>query len=308
MQQPIFNPFLITRFVLLALIFNACLLGLLFTVWNLHVSSVAQIPLSPTSIFMVFTNSISLICVTLGLVELLFPYAKTSWMMFECVWSAVLSTCQIGSAISWTVSYALISVPARAEPRVHASMALLVQSTWFSGFFLLTFFFTLLITTFIHRRVCAKIWSQSPYRVHWFSTSGLNIAIGHFGGQEKPQRSRDIESATGGVVSAAPAVERAPWAQTGQVRRGIDVPFAPKSTHGLIRPISSTHAHSRSASSFETQTSRFVERFHEPYTMSCQASPLVSEGRSSPFPDRVEDHNLPIPKPKMSEWVRADSL
>jgi len=312
------NPFLIIRLVLFALIFNTSVLSLSFASWNIRVVSAAELALSAVTILLVFTSSVSILCIVLGVLQLPFPRARTSWILFECIWSAVLSIFQIGSAIGTAVNYAMLAQETEINDRaIYASMALLVQTTWFNSFTCLTYFCVLIISALTHRRAFEDIWSQSPYEIDWFHQDGDKVSIVHPSAESKSHRVVDSWSRFMNDVECnpikrkrapSPVVDKAPWAENQKVRRGVDNPFArkPETTPQSTTPPLRVQPKAASQD-LASDHSRFLERFCESRTLSRPQTPSQLN-RTARLPDPLHDHDLPIPLPKLSEWMRADAI
>jgi hypothetical protein len=309
------NLFLIIRLVLFALIFNTSVLTLSFASWNIRVVSAAELALSSVTILLVFTSSVSIFCVVLGVLQIPFPRARTSWTLFECIWSAVLSLFQIGSAIGIAVNYAMLVQDTEINERtIYASMALLVHATWFSSFTCFTYFCLLIISVLTHRRAYDDIWSQSPYEIDWFSQDGDRASIVHPSAEFMPHQIVDSWYRFMSDVECAPikrkrapraVVEKAPWAEDLKVRRGVDNPFARKPEASPPSTTTPLRIQPKAASRDPTSDhSRFLERFCESRTLTRpQNPPQVND--AARFPDTVRDHDLPIPLPRLSKWMRA---
>ena len=107
--------------------------------------------------------------------------------------------------------------------------------------------------------------------------------------------------------------EKPPWAQSSQVRRGVDMPFkvqdtlpARTSTSTTISlPIVPPNAQG------DTVGSRFIEKFRESQLTSRSQTPMHGSHlmiNKELFPSQVDNHDLPIPLPRLSEWIRADAV
>ncbi|KAG6878688.1 hypothetical protein C0993_011503 [Termitomyces sp. T159_Od127] len=106
----------------------------------------------------------------------------------------------------------------------------------------------------------------------------------------------------------------APWAKT--IRRGIDPPFKsheasaaspPTITNSFLVPPHRIQLKKNNSGS------RFIERFRESARLSRQESvsqmQSLSHSHTDPFPPQawVQD-DLPIPLPRLSEWIHAGDL
>ena len=98
---------------------------------------------------------------------------------------------------------------------------------------------------------------------------------------------------------------RPPWARQYRIRRGVDDPFSkplPKCKEPPVMLTPPPRTCSR-----QVVTSRFSHSVEaEVSERSGSYSTLVS--RTSAFPQKLANPDLPIPHPSPSEWVRADTL
>ncbi|KAF5365791.1 hypothetical protein D9758_003240 [Tetrapyrgos nigripes] len=314
------SPFLILRFLFLALIFYLSLLTLIFSSWNINVSSSAGLGVPGSSAFLILNSCLVFIVISLGLVPLVWPQFNTAQVIVECSWSAILGLLQIGAAIATTVVSSSV-VHQTDDSAVNASSFLLIPSTWLSSLCTLAYFLILLLTSMTHLRHDTDLWSKSVYDVKWFgvSTAGLDSsdvsAPRPKTGFEEDTWAKyldDIES-TAGRKARFPAadIEKAPWASN-DVRRGRDAPFQVSSRNGSESSSrqSSVTPSPRSNDALPPLplrvepkglpiASRFIERFRE-------SQQLTRAGTFNAFAKEVEDHDLPIPLTRFSRWIRAD--
>lgn len=111
------------------------------------------------------------------------------------------------------------------------------------------------------------------------------------------------------------------WSQNRSIRRGKDHPFGVKDA-----PASTVASPEKPAItlpqlvrfdggiSARTDGARHIESFRLPFSQPCGFEPhsptdvdLHKMGRLNAFPPRIEDDDLPIPLPRLSEWIRADA-
>lgn len=176
----------------------------------------------------------------------------------------------------------------------------------------------LFITTMVHMRQTPDIWSKTVYSVSWFNWSG-NGALDDSDKISDPDtwsRYMDDIEASHKRLDLDEDSHKAPWALARPIRRGLDEPFKKQTlssasstprTYNTSLPIAPLKVQPRSAAG-----SRFIEKFRESQVISRSESPtqfgLHFTGRVQPFPPRVDDHDLPIPLPRLSEWIRADAI
>jgi len=193
---------------------------------------------------------------------------------------------------------------------------------------MLGYFFVLFVTTMTHLQFEADIWTKPVHQVKWFGYANSRLKSSEISGPRGEDKDtwtkylEDIES-SGARKARNPLVdtEKAPWAPS-NVRRGRDQPFR----NPMSRLDSDTSSSSESDSEPSSPDSsprirptfmpplplnipvkgqnagagsRFIERFRESQTIS---RPVVE------FPHEIVDHDKPIPKPRLSQWIRADTL
>lgn len=171
----------------------------------------------------------------------------------------------------------------------------------------LSYFFVLFLTSMSHRREI-EVWRRSIYSVDWFSRKSRE-------GDKTISCLHDLESGFRKSVCNI-----APWAKTSNFRRGVDHPFklSDNNSSGRTSPTSlpcpPLNIRPKDALHNTPIASRFIERFRSSQTdshleiPSMHASMYGSGSPIVPFPPLVIDHDLPIPLPRLSEWIRADTL
>lgn len=179
----------------------------------------------------------------------------------------------------------------------------------------LAYFAVLFITALAHRRAYPYIWSQSPYDIDWFSFTGNdgNIITPSKRWTRYLDDTEDLASEKGKKPSSI--ASKAPWAQAKNVRRGIDSPFSKKAnteTTPTTMPLRFQPKAAPQASQRTPSGSRFIEPFRESRMLSRPESTSNFHShhtsRVAPFPPTLSDHDLPIPLPRLSEWIRADAI
>lgn len=158
------------------------------------------------------------------------------------------------------------------------------------------------------------IWSKTMYTATWFPKDAMDT-------NEKAPVKRGFENDTWAVYldkiestaarkarHPAEDIEKASWAQNIETRRGIDPPFARRdddsssntsSARGSLLPPLPLRVEVKGHQPGKSIGSRFIERFRE--------SQIIT--RPGPkFPSFVDDHDKPIPLPRLSQWLRADAL
>jgi len=315
---------------------NLNLLTLIFSAWNISASSVAGLSVPATSIFIIFESCLLFACVALALVELFRPQIKTSKIPFECCWVALLSVFEIGAAISVIANGPIMLCREKSDWEICVSVSLLVPVTWLKSLISFSYFLALFFTSMAHVRDDHELWSKTMYTVDWFNSprASPKQPQGHADNwEEKPHEEEksysryldDIESTSSRKLKAHSIDIRsatdipAPWARVNNVIRGVDAPFAkrdggmstqtsPRSTGDKTLPLTPIYMKMQSSKT-GTVGSRFIEKFRESRVLSRSETPSQygSHFMTTDYPP-VIDHDLPIPLPRLSEWVRADAL
>ncbi|THU86428.1 hypothetical protein K435DRAFT_805118 [Dendrothele bispora CBS 962.96] len=302
------SPFLLLRNLFFALMAYLSLLTLIFSSWNVNVTSSSGLSVPGSSVILILNSCLVFIGLSLGLAPLVWPQFNTAQIILECAWSAILSLLQIGAAISTTVVTSSV-IRQKDNVAINASSFLLVPVTWLSSLCTLAHFFILFMSAMTHMQSDANIWSKSVYDIKWFGFSSVKLDASDVS-SPRPKTGfeedswtmylADIESSAGRKARYPPADhEKAPWAPT-NVRRGRDAPFQ--------APVNSDTQSSRQSSPTPRANdalpplplrvepkapavgSRFIERFRSFHF----------------FPNSVDDHDQPIPLPRFSRWIRAD--
>jgi len=186
------------------------------------------------------------------------------------------------------------------------------MTSWLSTLVSSTYFFVLFFTTVAHSRVQADIWHETVYAVQWFNEHRVlktSVKSNEHSESDLVSRPNDLESSRQTISDDH---EKAPWARISDIRRGVDMPFEVQpvrtstSTAIIGLPIIPPNAQGR-----ETVGSRFIEKFRESQSASRSQTPMHGSPlmvHKDPFPSQVDNHDLPIPLPRLSEWIRADTV
>jgi len=297
------NGFLIIRSVFFSLLTLLGLLVIIFASWNVSTSTSAGLTAPTTPILMILDSCVLFFCICVGLLELFYSEIKTSVVLFECSWVALLSIFQLGASISVTVDGATMTCQ-DSDWSICASSSLLIVVGWLSCMIGLSYFFVLFFTSMSHRREI-EVWRRSIYSIDWFSRGSGER-------NETTLHSNNIESDFRKSVCNI-----APWAKTSNFRRGVDHPFKLSDNNSSGRtsqtslPCPPLNIRPKDTFHDTPIASRFIERFRTSWTEPHTEIPSIYGSGSPiilPFPPVIIDHDLPIPLPRLSEWLRADTL
>jgi len=205
----------------------------------------------------------------------------------------------------------------------------LIPVTWLSSVLSLAYFLALFTTTMAHKHFYPDIWKRTVYSIDWFGQP-----------QELPSSEKVVQNFLGSsphhdnpyfdyyddIGSTAvrkklhrirDSIEEAIPSGGAPIRRGIDPPFArPKQTSSYSLPsppprLDLPSYPNRSADAIGTAGSRYLEKFRESSVLSrteslTQYTTHYLTHRDS-FASFVADLDKPIPLPRRSEWIKADT-
>jgi hypothetical protein len=172
-----------------------------------------------------------------------------------------------------------------------------------------------------HSRFQADIWQKTVYSIEWFKEPAVS-AFSSKGDQSSestvvlipPRPTEDVESSEK-TTETTDDGRKAPWARRSTIRRGVDTPFRQQDAPLTVQNSTSTdHVDLPIAPSniqgSDTAGSRFIEKFRDSRLTSRSATPIQYElkpmTRKDHFPSGIDNHDVPIPLPRLSEWIRAD--
>ncbi|KAK0450762.1 hypothetical protein EV421DRAFT_1774940 [Armillaria borealis] len=329
------NPFLIVRFVFFSMLIYFSLLILVFAAWNVHATSALGATVSGSAALMLFNSCATLILIALAMAEIAFPQMKFAHVKAELLWTTVMSMFDISASISLIANGPVMTCQLTANWSVCASSTLLVPTTWLKSFLVLAYVFSLFVSAVTHSHEHSSIWSKSVYTVPWFrsttpdasSDGGSSHTVAAklgYGNDSWSQYLGDIASTGDRKRKVA---EKTHWADKTQIRRGVDDPFVKRSDDSTSANSSRRSSEEISSPTFQSPRtppappraeskpqsigSRFIERFRESRVLArpgqshfSMESFMTSGGA---FPRDVDDHDKPIPLPRLSEWMRADA-
>ncbi|KAG7092354.1 hypothetical protein E1B28_008714 [Marasmius oreades] len=301
------SPFIIIRFIFFCLLLYLNLLTLVFAVLNVSSASSAGLSVPGTQVLLIFTNCLTLLLLALGLLPMIWSKSAFANLTLECMWTLVLSLLQMGAAIGSAASISLM-IREPTDPSVAVSSVLLLPTSWLLSVLQLAYFFTILITAMIHARHEPEVWRSSIYTIKWFGFSNVKIKTTDISGP-RPKSGyendswtlylEDIESTAARKArhTLSPS-EKPAWAPISQ-RRGVDPPFMRRDK--TPRSSVSTEHVTPPLKAEVKGGSRFIERI-------CDLTITRPPNNPTSFPSEVEDHDKPIPIPRISKWMSAEAL
>ncbi|KAF8212349.1 hypothetical protein K438DRAFT_2010589 [Mycena galopus ATCC 62051] len=323
------NPFNIARLMVLSLQTHLQVLVLISASWSVNVTQASGQPLPAAELCLIFTSLTFLIMMSLGGViwclKITSPFLAS--LKFECTWSLILLLFQFAATIGATVHV----LPPRSAAVVSASHTLLIASAWMAAIITALYLAGLIGAIMLHKPMFPGIWSASAPSVDWFvhrqldANSVQNDSWTRYLGDIESSAMRkqqfgntsdcrtNLNTPNSNNPRLNPYNEKAPWAQN--IRRGVDEPFTFRTESDISSEARSTLTSKLNAAlpplplrvevKAKSAGSRFIERFRESL-VPVRSSQQFAEPSTS-FPPGVDDHNVPIPLPRRSEWVRADA-
>ncbi|KAJ6496576.1 hypothetical protein C8R47DRAFT_1114654 [Mycena vitilis] len=317
------NPFSIARLVFLSLQVHLHVLVVVAAAWNVNVTQASGLPVPAAELSLIFTSlsvlAIMSLCGIVWCLKLTSPFIAS--LKFECGWSIVLLVFQFAATIGATVHV----FPPGSAAVISASHSLLLAAAWTTAIITSIYLGGLIGAVMLHKSMFPGIWSASALSVDWFVHRALdannmeNDSWTRYLGDIESSTMRKQRFANSSDSEKAPwaqnirlksDLEKAPWAQS--IRRGVDEPFsfrAESDTTSERRSITSTKLNAalpplplRVEPKAKPAGSRFIERFRE-----SRITVRSSQQVTTPFPSGVDDHDKPIPLPRRSEWIRADT-
>ncbi|KAJ7046672.1 hypothetical protein C8F04DRAFT_1061313 [Mycena alexandri] len=319
------NPFGIARLIVLSVQVNLQSLVLVAAAWNVNIAQASSQPVPAAELCLILTSLTFLTMITLGAIiwSLKINHPLLASLKFECGWSALLLIFQTAAALRATVHV----VPAGSA--LHAPHVLLIIVAWMTVAITVLYLLGLIGAVMLHKSMFPEIWSASALDIDWFVHRELNAnSIQTEDNDSWTRYLGDIESSAvrkhrfrstsdfGVSSNPQPSIntypEKAPWAQN--IRRGVDEPFSLRSESDTASDTTFVSGKLNAALPplplrVETKAkpagSRFIERFRE--SQITVRSSQQFTGPTTPFPSTIDDHNKPIPLPRLSEWIRADA-
>ncbi|KAJ7905386.1 hypothetical protein B0H14DRAFT_3541409 [Mycena olivaceomarginata] len=311
------NPFNIARLIVLSLQVHLNVLVFVSALWNVNVTQASGQPLPTAELCLILTSITFCIMISLwGIVwclKITSPFLAS--LKFECGWLTLLLMFQFAATIGASVHV----LPPGSSSVVSASHRLLLAAAWMAAVLTALYLAALIGAIMLHKSMFSEIWSASAPSVDWFVHRKLDA-----NNMESDSWTRYL----GDIESSAMRKQR--FGNTSDYGTNATTDPKPQSlpresamgTKHPSRTESDVASEARSVSPSKLNAalpplplrveakskspgSRFIERFRESQ-VPVRPSPRVGLP-STPFPSAVDDHNMPIPLPRWSEWIRADA-
>ncbi|KIK98843.1 hypothetical protein PAXRUDRAFT_627810 [Paxillus rubicundulus Ve08.2h10] len=332
------NAFLVIRAIFFAHLVYLNVLVLVFASWNIVVAKSSGMLTPGASVFLVLNSIfifgfVSIAC----LARLICAKARPAHVRVECAWTVLMSTLQLAASISVTVNGPPVYCQMRSHWATCASSSLLVPVSWLATLIILTYCLTIYITSTAHATSLPSIWTTPVSAVPWFgpiaapsqltaqkdskafsssSASDEPCAITAYIAErwEKLSGIERQSAPTGPILfsKGRQSVDstRPAWARQEKARRGVDNPFSrvPPAQEGRATiPLPPPRAQPKEV--VVPRDSHYVEvcRQSEMTSLKNNSSSHSTPQTATVFPNKISDPDVPIPLPRLSEWIRADA-
>ncbi|KAF8844580.1 hypothetical protein BDN67DRAFT_725131 [Paxillus ammoniavirescens] len=328
------NAFLVIRAIFFALLLYLNVLVLVFASWNIAVAKSSGMSAPGASVFLVVNSIFIFGFVSIAsLARLICAKERPAHVKIECAWTVFMSALQLAASISVTINGPPMYCQIRSHWATCASSSLLVPASWLAALIILTYCLTISITSTAHATCLPSIWTTPVSAVPWFgpvaappqltaqkhskalsassSASEESCPITAYIA-ERWQKLSGIERQS---VPSGPILflkgrqsfdsTRPAWARQEKARRGIDNPFSRVPPTIPLPP----PPRAQPKKVVVPRDSHYVEvcRQSEMNKNNSSSNSISTPQTATAFPNKISNPDLPIPLPRLSEWIRADA-
>lgn len=314
------NSFIIIRAIFFTLILYFNLLATIFAGWNIMSSTSSGMPVPGAAAFLVVNAALIFALTMLAhSAEAICPKARPSHVRFECGWTVLMGVLQLAASIYVTTASPPALCRSQSTWTICASAALLMPISWLATFIMLVYCVTLCVMAATHVYFLPTLWKMPVTAVPWFDlTDSIPVSF--------PSRPlSEISSSTWAEKDDSCKISKYiadTWEKLHRVEGRVIEPSKPILFSRNRPSINSTQP--AWAKQLELQTRRGVDQpFLTQRLSPSRSSPKVplpppkarAREVSGPndfqtptiFPKRIADPDLPIPRPRLSEWIPADA-
>ncbi|KAG2054813.1 hypothetical protein BDR06DRAFT_380999 [Suillus hirtellus] len=334
------NSFIIIRAIFFTLILYFNLLATIFAGWNIMSSTSSGMPAPGASAFLVVNAALIFALTILAYsAEVICPKARPSHVRFECGWTVLMGVLQLAASIYVTTARSPAFCQSQSTWTICASAALLTPISWLATSIMLVYCVTLCVMAATHVHFLPALWKMPVNAVPWFNLadsipvslpsrplseissstwaeSGSSCSISKYivDTWERLHRveGRVVEPSKPILFSRhCPSIDstRPAWAKQLelQTRRGVDQPFltqrlSPSSSSPKV-PLPPPKACARQVSG--SNDSKYSGTFADLQLGKNTSCSTLTPPTPTVFPKRIADPDLPIPRPRLSEWIPA---
>lgn len=273
--------------------------------------------------------------------EAICPKARPSHVRFECGWTILMGVLQLAASIYVTTASPPALCRSQSTWTICASAALLMPVSWLATFIMLVYCVTLCVMAATHVYFLPTLWKMPVTAVPWFDlTDSIPVSfpsrplseissstwaeddgsckiskyIADTWGRLYKVEGRVIEPSKPILFSRnCPSINstQPAWAKQLelQTRRGVDQPFltqrlSPSRSSPKV-PLPPPKARAREVSG--PSDLQYAETFMDLQLDKNRSCSTLTPQTPTIFPKRIADPDLPIPRPRLSEWIPADA-
>ncbi|OJA14877.1 hypothetical protein AZE42_00805 [Rhizopogon vesiculosus] len=273
--------------------------------------------------------------------------ARPAHVRFECGWTVLMSILQLSASIYVTTVGPPALCRSQSAWTVCASAALLVPVSWLTTFIMLAYCVTLCVIAATHVYFMPNLWTTPISAVPWFNLTESALYPAAVSPPTRPLSTSSsftssesdsschvskfitetwekLSRVEGRVIDpskpilfspGSPSINstRPAWAKQLQLdtRRGVDQPF---STRGISPsgyspevPTPPPKARAKQAPGPKDLKSAQIYELQLARNSSESACSTLTLQTPTIFPKKIADPDLPIPRPRLSEWIPADA-
>ncbi|VDC06005.1 unnamed protein product [Peniophora sp. CBMAI 1063] len=170
------TPFLVIRFVILALVGYLSVVALALAAWNIAAAKAAGTYAPSGAIFLIFNACFYFVLIALAFLEYVGQSVNeyASLVATECVWSGLMAVLSLAASITATIGGPPMFCHDHVPFSLCASATVLVPVSWLTGILMLSYFLTILGLAIGHMRTEPGIWTKSLYKVPWFDSDRVS--------------------------------------------------------------------------------------------------------------------------------------
>ncbi|KAG9318789.1 hypothetical protein JVU11DRAFT_890 [Chiua virens] len=298
-----YNAFLVIRTVFFGLLLYLHVLMLVCVSWNIVAARSQGISSESSAELFTLMRIERFSASRAYLAECICAKARPARVRIECIWTACMSTIQLGeipvhhaNAPGRTATH-VVSIP--VSWALCASSSLLVNISWLATLIILSYCLMINVAATAHAALLPDIWNTPVSFVPWFRLDAEARAPAPVSYIPTLKHAKTASSSY--IVVLETDSNRPTWARQQHIRRGVDQPF------GKPPVVLAPPPKARSRHAVTSRDAPFVEKGEAQETWSREKS-IRAWQASSVFPQGIANLDQPIPRPKLSEWVRADVI
>ncbi|KZV75743.1 hypothetical protein PENSPDRAFT_748166 [Peniophora sp. CONT] len=170
------TPFLVIRFVILALVGYLSVVALALAAWNIAAAKAAGTYAPSGAIFLIFNACFYLVLIALAFLEYVGQGVNevASLVITECVWSGLMAILSLAASITATIGGPPMFCHDHVPFSLCASATVIVPVSWLAGILMLSYFLTILGLSIGHMHTEPGIWFKSLYSIPWFESDRVS--------------------------------------------------------------------------------------------------------------------------------------